>query len=882
MKLTFDESFDTPAWPGPLGLPGSGRDAVLGEAFVGAVRLLDIVETAVGVSSPRQPVAARAASLVPAITSTNGFWSASAEADPLGTALTLLRWRDELGMAGWKGQPVAPRMKQLAEVTEGVLPGTPDRVAAVLGALERSAALDGIDSLITIAPVAHLPFLWGRLLRELEGKGVEMSEALLAPAAAKGDLASARATSFKPRGDGSLTLLRPHGVLAAAEEVAAWLASRKDLTGVVVVTPDNVLDAALHRFGLPTTGAAAEESLPLKVLPLVLEMAWSPPDPRRALELLLLPSGPVPPSIAARLIEALQEWPAVDSDDWRSALRDGLERIEDAERRGRVAKRIDGVFASSVARSAGYPAAEALARARLVARWAGGAASFAQAGEDWEAVTGQCKELENLITLSGLSELTPAQLRWFVEEATRSAGCESAYDEQAGLDAVATPGAVAGAADAVVWWDFTRDSAPGVRGLPLSRAEQDALSAADVHLGDPGAVAIAQAARWRRPLEQATGNLVLVCPTVGDDGEALYPHPLWDEIEARLERGGEPLSRLTPPFAAKPKTTKAKRRVPPAPVPEWKVPAKAITPRDHESPSSLGKLIGCPLGYVLEYCARMRGGGTAELPEGSTLLGSLAHAVIASLLGQPGTLPATAEKKALALFDKEAKRLAATILLPGADLDYAEIRYTVGRSASRLFELMQKAKRKPVLIEETISRKGHGITLTGQPDLVVGDPRAIIDFKWRGASYRRGSLEEGAAFQLAVYSYLAGTGRTASLPAAYFILTDQRVLALDPAAFPGCEKVDGPPLSSTWKRLGLALVAARDELARGVVRAAGIESEDELEDEDLDEGDEYDEDEDGEEGEEGEEDEDLSDTPLELPAECQWCPYGVICGKVGV
>lgn len=72
------------------------------------------------------------------------FYAASFAKDPFSVAETLLRWRDELVLAGWDGSadPVgSSRIRDLAEV-EGLagpklLPGLGDRVQAVLTELDR-------------------------------------------------------------------------------------------------------------------------------------------------------------------------------------------------------------------------------------------------------------------------------------------------------------------------------------------------------------------------------------------------------------------------------------------------------------------------------------------------------------------------------------------------------------------------------------------------------------------------------------------------------------------------------------------------------------------------------------------------------------------------
>ena len=99
MKIRFDPDFDGGAWPGPL----DGRDAAAGEAWLGELGLLERLETALGLAGPVPTAAERAAALVPGLRRIQGFWTRSSEVDPLGSARELLRWRDELMLAGWRG-----------------------------------------------------------------------------------------------------------------------------------------------------------------------------------------------------------------------------------------------------------------------------------------------------------------------------------------------------------------------------------------------------------------------------------------------------------------------------------------------------------------------------------------------------------------------------------------------------------------------------------------------------------------------------------------------------------------------------------------------------------------------------------------------------------
>jgi ATP-dependent helicase/nuclease subunit B len=440
MRIVFDPDFEHGCWPGPL----RGCDASAGEDWVGPSRLVSVLETGLGLAGPRPTSRERAARLVPAVRKTDGFWSASASVDPFATARRLLHWRDILAMGNWRGNGKQPRLAALAGITAGCAPGLPDRLMAIHDGLAARSA--GVDEVELFTPRADLEPLWQRTLTLLERRGTRIVETTLVPPLATPgtDLAGARSGRFSPKGDGSLRLLRPAGTLAAAEEVAAWLASSGKAPNALIVGSDPALDAALHRHGLPTTGAVHElrDATPLEILPLVLDLGWKPQDAQRAYELLSLGCGPVPGQVAQRLRKALGEWPAVDSDTWREALAEGLEAIDDPSRRERVKARLDVLWDARVQRGGAYPAAEVMRRGGMLRNWLVARAAAAEESEvsAWRAAASQCSSLLGLVQDSGLDELSAAQLRHLVIEATESAESASPFPPKAGLHHVGSPG----------------------------------------------------------------------------------------------------------------------------------------------------------------------------------------------------------------------------------------------------------------------------------------------------------------------------------------------------------------------------------------------------------------------------------------------------------
>jgi ATP-dependent helicase/nuclease subunit B len=862
MRIVFDPDFEHGCWPGPL----RGREASAGEDWVGPSRFVQVLETALGLAGPRPTPRERAARLVPAIRKTDGFWSASASVDPFATARRLLQWRDTLAMGGWCGDGRHPRLVALAGLMAGCASGLPDRLQAIHGAVAaRSADLEQIE---LFTPRADLEPLWQRTLALLERRGTRVVETALVPSPAKPgtDLAGARSARFLPRGDGSLRLLRPAGTLAAAEDVAAWLASLGKPPAALIVGSDPALDFALHRHGLPTAGAAHElrDATLLQILPLVLDLGWKPQDAQRAYELLSLDSGPVPGQVAQRLRDALGQWPAVDSDAWREALAEGLQAIEDPSRRERVNARLDVLWDARVQRGGNYPAAEVMRRGGVLRNWLVARAANVEdeAVSAWRAAAAQCGSLLGLVQDSGLAELSAAQLRHLVVEATESAEGGSPFPAQAGLHHVGGPGSVAGPAPLIVWWRFD-ERASGITRLPLTRVEREELRSLGVDLTPPAQVAAAQARRWRRPLDHACDNLLLVCPETDTAGEEVHPHPLWDELVSRVaetntRRVAEQKLMVTSLAGVVPQRQRDLLPLP-APRRNWTLPEGRIERRGQESPSSVESLLGCPFQWVLKYAGRLYSPDSAQVDEGTSAraLGELLHAIMNRLFAGPHRDPEKAAAEAGALFDREGPRLVAALFLPGADAQRKRVRRAAVETAKSLYTLMAQGKVKVVATEEERVGDACGTKLAGRVDLVLGNPPRILDLKWSGATRKRKALKEGTALQLAAYSFLA-RGRDGRFPpVGYFVMDAQRLLTTEPEAFPGAERVDGPPPGETWSVVENTHASAWQAVAEGRIEAPPAETPD---------------------GEKPLKDARVEGGRLLMPAGCRWCDYSALCG----
>ncbi len=902
-RVVFDLDFDQGAWPGPL----SGKDAaagraVAGEVWLGPLGLLGRVELGLGLIGLHASAMERALALAGRLAAfPDAFFAASFRVDPIGTARRLLAWRDALRMHRWQAEPgkETGRVAALAEATRELPAGSPERIQACLAALQKLGAQDGLElgRLEVLVDEAEetqepggwksLPPLWRDLVCALAGAGVEVIGRALRPVEARGDLLACREKDFRPAADGSLRLLRPAGVLEAADQAAAWVRSLGEDAEILVVNPDPVLDEALARHGCATTGAGASSELSSlqSVLPLVLGLAWSPPDPELAWRLLCLPKGPFPRDLAMDLLGALHRWPSVGSRRWvegveRWKARKTAEPDEDGTGEPpadpayveRVLERLAGVFdpLPGAPRHTGKaPVALLQRRIELVEGWLRPLVHGDHALDGAGEALAQCAALRGLLEAWGVVDISQIDLSRLVGHATSSGG--GRRPALAGIASVPSPGCVAGPVRHVLWWGFcARPGAATTDFPPLAGSEQRALAAGGVELPEPTAEAVRASRRERRPLDQSSQAVLLVCPRQGTDGEEAFPAAPWDRVRANLPAGEWHLVEKL-----------AVRRLPADGLPEARpvaarprLAAKAVVSMAHTvelpgsiSPTSLESLVGCPYRGLLTLLAHVDSGPTCALdPPGAPAgRGSLAHAVLEHvLLGvKDGRIRSEGEagRAARAFLDAEVAKFDGRLAAPWGRLEQGAAIRLVEQAASDLVGKLLAAGLVVDGVEQVLEAAVDGLALNGRADLVVRDNAGkplVVDLKL-GGKKRYLQLRAGTALQLACYARMLATDRRSLPRSAFYTLTTRRLLGA--GVFPGAEEVAGPAMEVTWKAILRAVEGIREGLARLEVRVPGI-----------DEG--------GAAVVVSREDAGaVEGGRLRLPPDCGYCELGVLCGR---
>ena len=163
--------------------------------------------------------------------------------------------------------------------------------------------------------------------------------------------------------------------------------------------------------------------------------------------------------------------------------------------------------------------------------------------------------------------------------------------------------------------------------------------------------------------------------------------------------------------------------------------------------------------------------------------------------------------------------------------------------------------------EQRIELGGLGTALNARPDFVLGPRPVVIDAKWGGLRWRRSSLEDGTASQLAFYAWLVHRDHSGTRPppgVGYLIVTDQSLVTTDNQLRPPAEFVEGRAWGETWDALERAFHERTGELGRGQLVAPANPDE------------------------EGNSPPDRSEIDergrLILKPSCRFCHFGALCG----
>lgn len=829
-----------------IGLTPSAPRPKAGCAWINRVHggpeaLLHWLELRLGLHGLRVPRTEQITRFAGALETVNdAAFAKSLQADRWSTASHLLTERDRLRMEGWEdatADGLPGRAVDIHNADQDLSPPLVDtavrldRIREVLDAGQRlpehCCALED--------PIENWPKRWQPVLSRLTTKSAPETSAAAADDMALGRmqrmLASHEPVSIAP--DASLRSLSTRSQTTACEFVAELLAQAPELLPETVVYCESdgaaiQLDACLHRRGLPTMGAATSSVTHpvLQVLPLHLAMCWEPVDPQLVLDLLTLRVGPIPRSVAWRLVESLSQQPGLGSAQWDKAVAKLCDPANDTE--GKACACIESWLGGHrVPRGAPADSAEVAERCRRVAQWARGRSHrLAEAGdvrstqlaEALAIAAGYAATLGELVQSQGASVSAP-QLERLAEEVTAGGVPVTPLVVAAGgAVRVRSLAEIRDGYQRLIWLGVATADPPGCY-WPVGELERYRSAGLDVDDGSRRLAALRAAeTRGLAKIEQT-----LLTVTLPEDLKSRW-HPIWLTAINALGDHREPVAveRLLADDATDsiaPWSFETAEHVMVAPQglrPEWEIPAEFLRDREKASASELQARLGCPLQWVFRYAADLKPGATAKLPGDFQLKGTFCHGVLERLFEGRTDLPSADEaaRRVGEIFDERLPLDAAPLAQPQLVLQRQRLRSQLINATRVLINALSDGGYRVSGIEMEIEGKAFEKNLIGWIDCVAendGGREAVIDFKYAGRQKYRDLLGEGRAVQLATYAEARSQVKGADPVVAYLVLSDGLLFTPSGSELPGGDGrfvIDGPSIRSVWDRFAAAIESA--------------------------------------------------------------------------
>jgi len=820
------------------------RDS-LGEITVGTNGMLNILEAQLGLISESIPQSRRVVQYLECLKQCDNagrFYNGSLEADELGTAATLLGWRDQWHLHGWGGEihTATGRLSDMADVERvargSIAPSEGERLTAILQIMKiRKPA---ISKVVLTTPIEAFPKCWQEVLSCLPAERVPQEvvpQGGLFLHALQERLRQVQSgKSFKDADrlifqmDGSIVVVRAETRLLASR----WLANRmsQGIKNGVLITSDSaaLLDdilvaAAQARHGLGESSAFRPV---LQLLPMSLALLWAPLDFNVLISFLSHPVSPVRSYARRQLAGKLASQPGIGGDSWDKILtkidehfgneaevvREQIRTWIDHPRFDqKVGVSIDEVI-SRVQKLADY------FRARLAdqdeARRASWNAGFAQ-------TNAFMLSLEQL-RKSGASVIRPRQLQKLLAQATaRGSANPKLVSEVGSLAVVDDPSALIETFDQVIWWQPVMPSIP--KSYPWSISERRILADAGIELNVLANTLESLAADWLKPILGARKQMVIVLPP--QDAEI---HPVWQMITELVQDIPEhPVEEIFKSVSMEQQSV----IIPHTPLPEarrwWQLPADTpILKRGRDSFSSLESFLFNPYQWLLRYPAGLKASNILSVSDGFQLDGLLAHSIVDRFFALPDPL-SMKQDQVMAWFDQTFPQVVETegavLLMHGRRSDYEGLRYRLRRALTILLAQIKAAG--VVSVQAELELNGHytGGEIVGYADLVLTNrhgQHAIVDMKWGGTKKYAFKLAENTNLQLGIYAELLRQKFGAWPEVGYYILAEAKLFVQQDNYFPNGLKVNKKIEESTphlWERFKESYAWRNELLQQGKI-----------------------------------------------------------------
>ncbi|MGK5091140.1 PD-(D/E)XK nuclease family protein [Deltaproteobacteria bacterium TL4] len=875
MKIIFGMHLDGPVYPDLL----QHTEAVIGVEQCGPKGLLKTLEVKLGLGSKGVSEAERIEQyrhrLQHWAQQNECFYRSSLAVDSTTVALTLLSWRDDLILYGWKTdshENTPARLKTLAMVEElkdphvpELSPGFSDRMRTVLVHLPQE--LIDLQTVHVTGLRNDYPAPWLELFSKLEESKVQLTEDRPLKIKASGDLGqlqklllahNKRSEKRILQGDGSLVILRSASETQASDVLSNWLFEYAKPSSLLIVPEEEMaLDQVLMEQGLPSLGINrnSKNRPVLQLIPLAFALRWEPLNPFRLLEFLSLPENPLSQNLSRRLAEVVAAQPGIGGELWNDTIDSWLQSIrirskENQEKEGTAitAQALEDEWIQGENQTKqdltkwlqgkrfnpeiGIPRQQATEWAQQLKAWAHMRLhrKVNEITPGMSLLVSQLSQLIKLIAQAKEEHLNELLLQHLIDLVQGRGTALSTIRREAGhIPFVNHPEAVIGEVDQIIWYDFVKEQAFQPFRRVWNSEESAYLAERGILLPSLQAQANLIFKGMRPPFFLAKQRLILVIPEKVR-GDEVSPHPLYELLSVCFE------NLHTLEFSPKQwlegrqkiiealNTKKLEIRKLPEARRWWKLSkGSLLEQKNSESYSSLDALFYYPFKWVLQHQARLESGTFLSVDDGNSLKGNLAHRIIQELLKSEGPLeqgsPARLEQWLDHHLPSLLNQYGAVLQLPGREMERTRFAQFLTQAARTLVSFIKVNGWQIGELEKEVSGMLNKQPLKGRIDLLLYNQKGeqvVVDLKWGGTLYRKAELEKNQALQLTLYARMLNPETWPHQ--AYFILSDSTMLAPNTQAFKEpllARMKEGESPATLWLRMEKTLLWRWEQLQEG-------------------------------------------------------------------
>ncbi|MEM7102570.1 MAG: PD-(D/E)XK nuclease family protein [Bacteroidota bacterium] len=822
MTIIFGLEFDDVVFPV---LPEREGVTTIGDQYLGPKGLLLFLEGQLGIADPgsendylrieqyRQYLSKHL------VNHPQAFFADSFEADQLGTAITLLEWRDELILGGAvlsMDKSFPERIKVIAQLEimmnqagDKPIPGPADRFSRVIRLMEETTI--EVDRFISHEPINLFPTHIQRAISLIKSKENTSLFAAKDQTEAITDLDHFRhVVSGKSTGDpigckadGSLVVLK----FKRETEGASWLASffrqNPQFRPLCLIPEKNrMLDNAVVQEGLPSMGILSESVVrpTLQVLKLVSAFLWEPVDPFKVMEFVSLSMVPLDNELAAVLAEQIAKSPGLNSDRWKNKVNQFFRELEERNDEKKDIRKIRYEYnlwfqSPRFDISGTVPVDIVIEKFSYLSDW--GLSLFKDGGKKHRSLlvlSDQARKIKEILEALPPSDaqLTSLQIERIVRTVYEPSPVSFLERKQGHLPFIHFPSAIAKLVDDLVWWNFT-DQGPDNEFNKWYTEEIEFFARENIYPVFPSLKQEQRLWAAQRPIKYTQKRLFLVVPE-SVEGKAVHPHSMMSDLVVAF-KDFEKL--MVDPINADAPLLNAHFNMPQLVTIEHEPLGKAkpylqirdrysLINNEKESYTSLDSLFYYPYQWVFRHQARLRKSNILSVVKEPTLMGNLAHSLFEMMFQKDihswnrQQTETWISQKLKALFREEGS----VFLLYGKEPERVNFENKLKYAGWTLVRLIQENGWEKIETEVTLEGKFMGVQLKGIADMVLtrGSEKAIVDLKWRGGKYRENLIRNKEDLQLVLYSRLLG-GDESWAHTAYFIIDTGTMIARNNLAF---------------------------------------------------------------------------------------------------